>query len=174
MGSPNSTTLVIVGDGAPTTIETLDRFANVSAARLSEATDDDAQRFLAAAQSPYVVHDRDPLCHVAAAWVEFFDDLSSLGVLELEVDRALGALEHGGVDMPDYYVVVGPERLSPTWKHWWLGVLPRAAPTRVIPWDDDGSMPLSRVLRTLPTSRPWPAPGPWLNSVKHTVPDARS
>jgi len=171
MGSSNSTTLVIVGDGAPSTIESLDRFTNVSAARLSDGTDGDAQRFLTSARSPYVAHDRDPLCHVAAAWVEFFDDLSSLGVLDLEVDRALDALEHGDVDMPDYYVVVSPETLTPTWKHWWLGVLPRAAPTRVIPWDADGSVPLARVLRTLPASRPWPALGPWLNSVKRTVPD---
>ena len=72
--------------------------------------------------------------------------------------------------MPDYYIVAEPESLSPTWKHWWLGVLPKAAPTRVIPWGA-GSTPLAGVLRQLPTGRPWPTPEPWLRGVAWAVPD---
>ncbi len=169
-GAPSSTTLVFVGSDAPAALEALDHLANVRAAALRGTSDEEARRWVARAHSPYVVHDRDPLGHVAAAWVEFFDDLSTLGTLDLEVDRALAALETGQLVMPDYYIVAEPDSLSPTWKHWWLGVLPKAAPTRVIPWGA-GSTPLARVLRQLPTGRPWPTPDPWLRGVAWAVPD---
>ncbi|MCU1404541.1 MAG: hypothetical protein JWQ43_844 [Glaciihabitans sp.] len=178
MGSSHSTTLVLVGDGASNALGALDHFANVSTARFSDtrlggATDNDVQRWITRAHSPYVVHDRDPLGHVASAWVEFFDDVATLGTLDLEIDRALAAFERGDLSMPDYYVVVEPENLSTTWQHWWLGILSQAAPTRVIPWDDtstSSSTSLGRMLRTLPSSRPWPQPEPWLHSVARTIP----
>lgn len=171
MGSSRSTTIVIVGHDAPEVIHVLDAFANVHGETFAAVSDDEMQRWIARAHSPYLVHDRDPLEHVAAAWVEFFDDLATLGTLDLEVDRAVGALERGSLSMPDYYVVIDPERLAPTWKHWWLGVLPDVAPSRVIPWTGDGSTSLARLLRTLPTSRQWPDPGPWLRRVARAVPD---
>lgn len=170
MVSSRSTTLVVVGHESAKTLEALDHLTNVRAATLSHRSDAEAQRWVAQSQAPYVVHDRDPLGHVAAAWVEFFDDMSTLGTLDLEVDRALDALRSGEANMPDYYIVVDPQELPPTWKHWWLGVLPQAAPSRVIPWDD-GSIPLGRVLRQLPTGRGWPSPDPWLRKVSRSVPD---
>ena len=60
-------------------------------------------------RAPYVVHDHDPLGHVAAAWVEFFDDQSTFGVLELEIERAVEAAERHAMSVPDYYVVLHPE-----------------------------------------------------------------
>ncbi|QWT24123.1 hypothetical protein KPL76_01405 [Subtercola sp. PAMC28395] len=170
MGSPRSTTLVLVGNESPTALGALGHHANVHAASLTESTDDEVQRWVSRSSAPYVVHDRDPLAHVAAAWVEFFDDLATLGTLDLEVDRATSGFQGGTLSMPDYYIVVDPERLPATWKHWWLGVLPQAAPTRVIPWAT-GSTPLTRVLRSLPTGRSWPEPGPWLRDVARSVPD---
>ncbi|UFS59242.1 hypothetical protein [Subtercola endophyticus] len=170
MGSPRSTTLVLVGNESPNAFGALARHANVRAASLAESSDEEAARWVTQADAPYVVHDRDPLAHVAAAWVEFFDDLSTIGTLDLEVERASSALENGSMSMPDYYIVVDPESLAPTWKHWWLGVLPQAAPTRVIPWAE-GSTSLDRVLRRLPTGRSWPSPGPWLHEVARSVPD---
>src|ERR1700712_5047572 len=164
MGSPRSTTLVLVGNESPNAFGALARHANVRAASLAESSDEEAARWVTQANAPYVVHDRDPLAHVAAAWVEFFDDMATLGTLDLEVDRATSALLDGSLSMPDYYIVVDPESLTPTWKHWWLGVLPHAAPTRVIPWAE-GSVPLGRVLRRLPTGRSWPTPDPWLHDV---------
>ena len=165
-----STTLVIVGDDAPKQIDALNRLANVSAATFTGAEDEDVRRWVSSSHLPYVVHDHDPLSHVAAAWVEFFDDQTTLGTLDFEIDRALTALERGLAAMPDYYVVLEPETLSPTWKHWWLGVLPEAAPTRVIPWDDR-SPSVARMLRKLPTGRAWPEPEPWLRTVARSVPD---
>jgi len=171
MGVSPSTTLVVVGDDARGLIDEAGRFANVRAATFPLTAGGEVQRWINRSKAPYVVHDHDPLGHVAAAWVEFFDDLATLGTLDLEVDRALEKFERAELSMPDYYVVADPESLPPTWRHWWLGVLPQAAPTRVIPWDATGSESLARLLRTLPTSRQWPDPGPWLRRVARTVPD---
>jgi hypothetical protein len=170
MGSPSSTTLVVVGDEVDAALRTLDGLANVRAAPLREVDDTDAARWQSSSQTPYLVHDRDPLEHVAAAWVEFFDDLATLGSLELEIERVLIALGQDAISLPDYYVVLAPEALTPTWKHWWLGVMPQASPTRVIPWSDSEAS-LARLLRRLPTGRPWPEPAPWLRGLTHAVPD---
>jgi hypothetical protein len=171
MEAPASTTLVVVGDEATSAIHALEGFANVRAATFDGASsDDEVARWSAAAIAPYVVHDRDPLGHVAAAWVEFFDDQSTFGVLELEIERALEAAERHAISVPDYYVVLHPEDLPTTWKHWWLGVLASASPTRVIPWPaaDDS---LARLLRRLPTGRAWPDVESWLPRVVGAVPD---
>src|SRR6478735_10309350 len=170
MEPPGSTTLVVVGDEASQAIRSLERFANVQAATLSDATDDEVARWSASTSAPYVVHDRDPLGHVAAAWVEFFDDQSTYGVLELEIDRAVEAAERHGIAVPDYYVVIHPETLPVTWKHWWLGVLASESPTRVIPWPDADAS-LAGLLRHLPTGRAWPDVESWLPTVAGAVPD---
>jgi hypothetical protein len=170
MGSLTSTTIVVVGESTPETLGALRHFANVSAALFTDATDDEVRRWSSGAHSPYVAHNRDPLAHVAAAWVEFYDDQATLGTLDLEVDRALGSFRRGELSMPDYYVVTDPQKLSATWQHWWLGILPQAAPARVIPLSAESADPLGRVLRTLPTSRPWPDANRWLHDVARTIP----
>lgn len=170
MEAPASTTLVVVGDEATSAIHALERYANVRAATFDDAPDDEVARWSASAAAPYVVHDRDPLGHVANAWVEFFDDQSTYGVLELEIVRALEAAGRHAMSVPDYYVVLQPEALPVTWKHWWLGVLAAESPTRVIPWPaaDDS---LAQLLRHLPTGRAWPDVETWLPRVVGAVPD---
>jgi hypothetical protein len=170
MGSLTSTTIVVVGTGAPGTLGAMHRYANVSAAVFTDDSDDEVRRWVSGVHSPYLAHNRDPLAHVAAAWVEFFDDQATLGTLDLEVDRVLAAFRRQDVAMPDYYVVTEPESLSPTWQHWWLGVLPQAAPTRVIPWGEATTGSLGRALRNLPASRPWPNTDHWLHEVARTIP----
>ena len=170
MGSPGSTTVVLVGDETDAALHTLDGLANVSAVHLRAVPDQDVARRTTVSPTPYLVHDRDPLQHVATAWVEFFDDLSTLGILELEIERVLIALGRDTLSLPDYYVVLAPESLPTTWKHWWLGVMPQASPTRVIPWSDSDAS-LTRPLRRLPTGRPWPEPGPWLRGRTRAIPD---
>ena len=170
MEAPASTTLVVVGDEATSAIHALERYANVRAAVFDEASDDDVARWSASTAAPYVVHDHDPLAHVANAWVEFFDDQSTYGVLELEIDRALDAAGRHAMNVPDYYVVLQPEHLAVTWKHWWLGVLAAESQTRVIPWlAADES--LAKLLRHLPTGRAWPDVESWLPRVAGAVPD---
>ena len=114
MEAPASTTLVVVGDEATSAIHALERYANVRAATFDEVSDDDVARWSASAAAPYVVHDHDPLAHVANAWVEFFDDQSTYGVLELEIDRALEAAGRHEMNVPDYYVVLQPEHMAAT------------------------------------------------------------
>ena len=171
MGSPSSTTVVVIGDEAESALHALDGLANVRVGRLRTIPEVDAARWASGAHTPYVVHDRDPLEHVAAAWVEFFDDLSTLEILELEIERVLVALERDVMSMPDYYIVLAPESLPTTWKHWWLGVMPHASPNRVIPWSDSEAS-LAKLLRRLPTGRPWPKPEPWLRGLTHRIPDS--
>lgn len=170
MVSPASTTVVIVGDGAADALRPLARLANVRARSLDGWEDDEAGRWEQSASTPYLVHDRDPLGHVAAAWEEFYDDVATLETLTLEVDRAIDALDGGRASIPDYYVVLEPETLGRTRRHWWLGVVSSASPQRVIPWPDRGA-PITRLLRRLPTGRPWPAHAAWLRSVSTAVPD---
>ncbi|GAA1778815.1 hypothetical protein [Agromyces lapidis] len=170
MEAPASTTLVVVGDETTEAIHALEGFANVRAATLPDASDTDVARWSAAAGAPYLVHDHDPLAHVAAAWVEFFDDLSTYGVLELEIARALEAAGRHDLTVPDYYVVIHPETLPVTWKHWWLGVLASASPSRVIPWPAADAS-LAQLLRRLPAARAWPEVDAWLPSVAAAVPD---
>lgn len=180
-GSP-STTVVVVGDDVRAAIAPLEGLLNVHAASFRDhpdASDADVARWSAASTAPYVVHDRDPLGHVAAAWVEFFDEQVTLGVLELEIDRAVEAAERHLIAVPDYYVVVRPETMPITWRHWWLGVIATASPTRVIPWPgpgpgaarDDADASLVRLLRRLPTGRAWPEVESWLPGVVSQVPD---
>ena len=62
--------------------------SHCSLARVEPAA---AARILAASFAlPYVVHDADPLEHVAAAWVELYEERATLGTLELEVETLLG------------------------------------------------------------------------------------
>jgi hypothetical protein len=170
MEAPASTTLVVVGDEATSAIHALEGFANVRALAFDGIPDDEVARWSATADAPYLVHDRDPLAHVAAAWVEFFDDQSTYGVLELEIDRAVDAAERHAISVPDYYVVLHPEALPTTWKHWWLGVLAAESPSRVIPWPDADES-LAGLLRHLPTGRAWPDVESWLPRVAAAVPD---
>lgn len=170
MEVPISTTLVVVGSETTTAIRSLSGLANVRAASFAEASDADVARWAAVSDTPYLVHDHDPLGHVAAAWVEFFDDQSSYGVLELEIEQALDALDRHELTVPDYYVVIHPEDLAPTWKHWWLGVLATASPNRIVPWPD-AEVSLDRLLRRLPVARAWPDPERLIRGVVGAVPD---
>ncbi len=171
MRPASSTTIVVTGAGVAEVLPRLDRLPNVRAASLKGDGAPSVADFVAASHSSYLVHDADPLEHVASAWVEFFDDRATLGTLEVEVSTALEAFRRGDLVLPDYYLVLDPESLAPTWKHWWLGVLSKLARSRVIPVAADASA-LRRLLGRLPTGRPWPEPEGWLPGLRTTIPDA--
>jgi hypothetical protein len=170
MAHLSSTTLVVIGESAPDALRPLAGLANVRARSLSGWEDADATAWERSVSTPYLVHDHDPLAHVAAAWTEFYDDAATLEVLQLEIDRLIADLDRGTASLPDYYVVLAPETLAPTLRHWWLGVMSSASPTRVIPWSDPEAS-LRSLLRRLPTGRPWPDYDPWLRGVPTSVPD---
>jgi hypothetical protein len=169
---PRSTVVALVGADSEHLLSGLTDVPALAALSLRESDPAEATRAVAVASRPdipYIVHDADPLEHVAAAWVELFQERSTLGTLELEVDTLLSYFAHGAAVMPDYYVVSDPEGIDGTWRHWWLGVLAQRAPSRVLPIEPTGAALRAR-LRALPASRPWPDPE-WLRHVQFDIPD---
>ena len=167
--APRSTVVALVGADHDALLSGPADLPAVQALALREAEPAAATRAVAAASRPYVVHDADPLEHVAAAWVELFEERATLGTLEVEVETLLRLFEVGEAVMPDYYVVVGPETIEGTWRHWWLGALAHRAPSRVLPVEASGTALRAR-LRALPASRPWPDPV-WMKRVHFDIPD---
>lgn len=170
----NGTIVAIVGDGADEALESLEHLPGVDTLRLRDSEPGLAARRIAAASAPWIVHDADPLVHVAAAWVELYEERATLGTLEVEVAAALAAFETGGAVMPDYYVVLDPDAADATWRHWWCGALGHRAPRRVLPAAAPATprdAALRRMLRALPTSRPWPEPESWLPGLPFDIPD---
>lgn len=167
--APRATVVALVGSDSEPLLSGLADVPAVRALSLREAEPAAATRAVASADCPYVVHDADPLEHVAAAWVELYEEKATLGTLEVEVETLLGLFAAGDAVMPDYYVVVGPESIEGTWRHWWLGALAHRAPSRVLPVEASGAALRAR-LRALPSSRPWPDPA-WLRRVHFDIPD---
>lgn len=165
----NATIVTVVGAGSAEVISSLGSLRGVEALRLGSADAESTAR-INAARGPYVVHDADPLEHVAAAWVEFYDDRSTLGTLELEVSVALEAFAAGERVMPDYYVVLDPESIEGTWRHWWFGALGSHGVRRVVP-APAAAWPVRRLLGRLPQAPGWAAPREWLPGLPFVVPD---
>ena len=163
------TVVAIVGDHVDDAIATLDGIPNLEVLSLHGSDTPLATRRIAAATTPWVVHDADPLAHVAAAWVELFEERSTLGALEIEVEVTLAQFEDGSALMPDYYIVLEPEGAPETWRHWWCGALGHRAPQRVIAAPHDSAV--RRLLSSLPSSRPWPDPASWLPHLPFEIPD---
>ncbi len=168
MRASGSTVLVVVGDERERVLRGLDPLPNVRARSLG--ADDSLGDFLARGQTTYLMHDRDPLEHVATAWAEFFEDRSTLGTLDAEIEAAQRDLAMANHALPDYYLVLDPESLPELAKHWWLGVVSHVSPLRVLPTPSDlGSV--RRMLRTLPAGRAWPPVAEWLPRVRFQLPD---
>jgi hypothetical protein len=82
--------------------------------------------------TPYLLHDADPLAWVADAWARRFQAEGTAGDLEVAVAETLARWRARSLDLPDYYLLTDPERLSPVLRHWFLGLLGSAAPSRVV------------------------------------------
>ncbi|MDF2742604.1 MAG: hypothetical protein K0S88_3974, partial [Actinomycetia bacterium] len=106
-------------------------------------------------QAPYLVHDADPLALVADAWTRRFDEQGPAGELEVAVADTLARWRSRAIELPDYYLVPDAESLPTTRRHWYLGVLHRAAPTRVVPVPSVTDQVRSRIGR-LTSGRWWP------------------
>lgn len=168
--SPRSTVVALVGGDSDDLLAGLHGLPALLALPLHGVEPAEATRALATATTPYVVHDADPLEHVAAAWVELYAEQATLGTLEVEVDTVLAQFDAGVAVMPDYYIVIGPAAIEGTWRHWWLGALAHRAPSRVLPVEASEAALRAR-LRALPASRPWPEPAEWLPRVHFDIPD---
>lgn len=175
MRRATSTVVVVAGVRAAALVSDLDHLGNVRARTLRDLDPADrppaARDLVARSAATYVVHDLDPLAEVADAWVEFFDGTAPPGRLEAAVQATVAALRAGATVLPGYYIVLEPETLPPTRRHWWLGVLGGAAPARVVPAPP--SAPAVRdALASLGTGRWWPdPPDDWLRGLERAVPD---
>lgn len=129
-----------------------------------------AWRETAGAHLPFIVHDADPLAEVAAAWVDRWDGAGDIGRLEVAVQAVLQRWRAGTLELPDYYLVVGPEELAATARHWYLGVLAGAAPHRVVVIEDEHDV-LERAVRGLRAGRWWPELDRLLSGIDRHVPD---
>lgn len=168
------TIVAIVGEQSEEALASLDGIRGVDVLSLQGSEPAIAARRIAAAGAPWIVHDADPLEHVAAAWVELFEERSTLGALEVEVETALAKFEDGSALMPDYYIVLEPQGAPDTWRHWWCGALGHRAPQRVLASPAPATprdAAIRRLLRTLPSSRPWPDPASWLPHLPFEIPD---
>lgn len=173
MENTTGTIVAVVGSDSDEVLSRLEEVEGVETLSLRDTEPALAARRITATTSPWIVHDADPLEHVAAAWVELFEERVTLGTLELEIEQALAHFA-SGARMPDYYIVVEPEKAPDTWRHWWCGALGSRAPRRVLPAstpDSPTDIAIRRLLRALPSSRPWPDPSSWLPGLAFEIPD---
>jgi hypothetical protein len=171
-----STTVVnVVGAQARAITEAVGAAANVRAVipdhdepPLERAVD--AWRQVVGAHVPYLVHDADALAEVAVAWVAWYDRTGARGELEVAVAETVTRWRARALELPDYYLVLDAESLPPTWRHWYLGFLHRAAPARVVPVVAEAATVLRRLSR-LGAGRWWPDLSVLLDDVDRVVPD---
>jgi hypothetical protein len=169
----NTTVVTVVAPADAAPLEGL-RTGNVRIVRpASDASPLDramtASRLVSARSAPYVLHDADPLAWVADAWTDRFDGRGVVGDLEVAVSETLARWRAGSLELPDYYLLVDPEGLEPTRRHWYMGVLGSAAPARVVP-----ARPAVSVidqLGTLPPGPWWPDLDRLLVDLDRVVPD---
>jgi hypothetical protein len=156
-------------------VERLASSANV-ATLVPDADDAGLDRAVAAwtvatrTHTPYFVHDADPLGAVADAWVRRYDEEGPLGELEVVVADTILRWRVGSLDLPDYYLVLDAEAWGPTRRHWYLGVLHRAAPARVVPAPHADAAVAA--LPRLTAGRWWPDLDELLEGIDRVVPDA--
>jgi hypothetical protein len=169
----NTTVIAVVAPADATPLDAV-RAANVRVLRSEPDTPALERATLAWEQArrttaPYLLHDADPLAWVADAWARRFDGQGAVGELEVAVAETLARWRARSLDLPDYYLVVGPEGFSPTLRHWFLGVLGSAAPTRVV--TTRPSIPVVDHLGDLRPGPWWPELDRVLADIDRVVPD---
>jgi hypothetical protein len=166
---PNTTVVVLAGADAADIARALGALPGVTT--VDAAGRDRVRDLAASAHSPYLVHGFDPLGAVGDAWVGYFDGTVPAGTLEVATEEALSALRRETEILPDYYLVLDPEAMPVTRRHWWLGALASVAPSRVVPVASSVGA-VRETLGRLPAGRWWPAPvEPWLRGLPRVVPD---
>jgi hypothetical protein len=170
-----STTVIgLVGEGARASAERLGRAPNIRV-ELPDPAAPPLERAVAAWQAatgtqlPYLVHDADPLALVADAWVRRFDEQGPAGELEVAVRETVGRWRAKAIELPDYYLLLDPGSWGPTRRHWYLGLLHRVAPSRVVL--SDAADKVSASIASLPSGRWWPELDRLLADVDRVVPD---
>ena len=173
-----TTVVALVGEPARACLEALGRATNVATARPDTAAPS-LERATAAWQAAththttYLLHDADPLETVADAWVRRFDveQPGPAGELEVAVAEMLRRWRARAIELPDYYLVLDPETWEATRRHFYLGVLHRAAPSRVVPVIGTPGR-VGAQLGGLRSGRWWPEVDRLLDGIDRVVPDS--
>jgi hypothetical protein len=180
----STTVVAVVGEGNGPCVTRLGEAVNVAAAsdadptvtaREPDGAADPLDRAVRAwseatrVHTTYFVHDADPLAAVVDAWVRRFDEQGPAGELEVAVSATLARWRVGSIELPDYYLVLDAEALAPTRRHWYLGVLHRAAPARVVPVAH--TVEAARALPRLGAGRWWPDLDELLAGIDRVAPD---
>ncbi|MBA2577790.1 MAG: hypothetical protein H0V05_14300 [Euzebyaceae bacterium] len=171
----STTVIALVGGAARDCASELARAANLRAVLPDAAAEPldravQAWREAKSAHIPYLVHDADPLTVVAASWVDWFTQRAPVGTVEVAVQQTIARWRAQSIEVPDYYLVLDPESLDETWRHWYLGFLHRAAPHRVVPVQAAPAAVAARIAH-LPAGRWWPDLDRLLDGVERVVPD---
>jgi hypothetical protein len=171
----STTVVALVGERAEECLEGLRQATNVRVARpdpqdppLERAAA--AYRTAAGTHAPYLAHDADPLGPVADAWIRWFDQQGPTGELEVAVSETLQRWRADTIQLPDYYLVLDAEEWEATRRHWYLGFLHRAAPSRVLPAAGTPAA-VATQLSQLASGRWWPSLDRLLADVDRVVPD---
>lgn len=163
--------VVVAGERAGTVVSGLDGLHNVRAITRGERSSAEVADVVSRSIATYVVHDADPLGTVGDAWAGLFDGTAPVGGLEVAIEAALAALRSDRLVLPDYYIVLDPDDMPVTRRHWWLGVLAGSAPARVVPAQASLAA-VTDVLGRLSSGRWWPKDlEAWLRALPRTVPD---
>jgi hypothetical protein len=171
----STTVVALVGERAPECLEALRQAANVRVVR-PDPQDAPLERAMAAyrvaagTNVPYLAHDADPLAPVADAWIRRFDQQGPAGELEVAVSETLQRWRADSIALPDYYLVLDADTWEATRRHWYLGFLHRAAPSRVVPTAGTASA-VTEQLPRLASGRWWPGLDRLLEDVDRVVPD---
>ena len=171
----STTVIALVGEQARACAKGLEGAANIRV-ELPDPAAPPLERAAAAwqaatsTQAPYLVHDADPLALVAAAWVRRFDEQGPAGELEVAVGETVARWRARAIDLPDYYIVLDPGSWDATRRHWYLGLLHRAAPSRVVPADPSAAT-VQASIANLASGRWWPELDRLLADVDQVVPD---
>jgi hypothetical protein len=169
----NTTVVVVVAPGEASPLDGI-HAANVRVLRTG-ADGDPLDRARTASKqarrttTPYLLHDADPLAWVAETWAQRFEGQGVVGDLEVAVAETLARWRARTIDLPDYYLVVDPEGLRPTLRHWFLGLLAAAAPARVVTGRPE--TPVVANLADLHTGRWWPDLDLMLSDLDRVVPE---
>src|SRR6266508_3228215 len=175
MKGVSTTVIALVGERSAACLEALSRAANVRVTRPDPEQPPferaaAAYRVAKGMHAPYLVHDADALGVVADAWVRRFDQQGPVGELEVAVSETLARWRADTIDLPDYYLVLDSDSWDATRRHWYLGVLHRSAPSRVVPSSGDPAEVEAR-LAQLSSGPWWPPLDQLLDSVDRLVPD---
>jgi hypothetical protein len=169
-----ATVVALVGSGAAGLVPGLARAGRVRAVVVDPALPPleravAAQERASGAGATLAVHDADPLAAVVEAWVRLYDSTGAAGELEVAREAVIGRWRARAVDRPDYYLLLDPDAWDRTRRHWYLGVLSAAAPSRVLPLR--AADEVSAALRRLPAGRWWPPLPRLLDAIERQVPD---